>query len=272
MPVYQLDWLTSRQLRGGHLSSATPDLERQLERHLTEELGPGDTIPSERELAESFGVSRHSVRTALQRLATRGIISTHPGARSKVNAPSVAAAIAGQFLSGTRSTVDDLYDARAVIEAGAAAVLAHRVADGTFPISKLNDVTEILVQLDEQASHPSEVSSLNLAAALHRRDLDLDFHLKLVELVGSTLATGTEHSVLQPLRSYPTLWGEPKLIASWQSEHHAILDAITAGDVALAPLFVLTHLEQGRRRLTESIIGAPISRPARPGKPRHRPA
>lgn len=254
------------------MSFAQPDLERELERHVTEQLGPGDTIPSERELAESFGVSRHSIRTALQRLATRGIISTHPGARSKVNAPSQAAAIAGQFLSGTRSTVDDLYDARAVIEAGAAAVLARRVADGTFPISKLNDVTDILVQLDDQASHPSRTSWLNLAAALHRRDLDLDFHLKLVELIGSTLATGTEYSVLKPLRAYPTLWGEPKLVASWQSEHHAILDAITAGDVALAPLLVLAHLEQGRRRLTESIIGVPINRQARQRTPRHHPA
>lgn len=251
-------------------SGTSPNLERELERHVTEQLRPGNPIPSERELAELYGVSRHSVRTALQRLATRGIISTRPGARSRVNTPDEAAAIASQFLSGARSTVDDLYDARAVIEAGAAAVLAQRVAEGIFPVNKLQEVSDILAQLDEQVSQPSAAFSLNLAAALHRRDLDLDFHLKLVEFAGSPLMTGSEQSILQPLRSYPTLWGEPKVVSNWQYEHHAILDAIVAGNAALAPVCVLTHLDQGRRRLTESIIGLPSDRPDRARAPRPR--
>jgi hypothetical protein len=53
------------------------------------------------------------------------------------------------------------------------------------------------------------------------------------------------------------LWGQPKAVANWQSEHRAILDAIMAGDVAQAPLFVLNHLDKGHRRLTEALTGVP---------------
>ena len=39
---------------------------RQLERHITEQLKPGDLLPSERHLAEVLGVSRGSVRDAIR--------------------------------------------------------------------------------------------------------------------------------------------------------------------------------------------------------------
>lgn len=255
------------------MSSLHPtDLEAELERHLTEYLSPGDPLPSERELVERYGVSRHSVRTALQRLASRGIISSRPGARSRVNTPSQAAAIAGQFLSRTRATVDELYEARAVVETGAVAVLASRVADGTMPVEKLSELSEILAKLDELASAHDPAAPTNLVAALHRRDLDLDFHFGLVELVGNTMATGAEYSILQPLRSYPTLWGEPSAAANWQAEHRAILEAVAAGDMARAPQFVLHHLEQGRRRLTEALTGVPAGVPVEKQVPSRRPS
>lgn len=44
-------------------------------------LAPGDRIPSERVLAEEFGVNRHAVREALKRLEQAGLIRiTHGGA------------------------------------------------------------------------------------------------------------------------------------------------------------------------------------------------
>lgn len=40
---------------------------------------PGDKLPSERELAEIFGVSRPSVRESLNILASAGLIASHQG-------------------------------------------------------------------------------------------------------------------------------------------------------------------------------------------------
>lgn len=46
---------------------------------LRQELAPGEKLPSESALAEMFGVSRATVRTALQRLATIGLAETRNG-------------------------------------------------------------------------------------------------------------------------------------------------------------------------------------------------
>lgn len=48
------------------------------------ELAPGDQLPPEVELAEGFGVSRHTVRQALRHLRDRGYLSSRQGKGSTV--------------------------------------------------------------------------------------------------------------------------------------------------------------------------------------------
>lgn len=57
---------------------------RQIEIDLTFEIrtgfhGPGDRLPSESELAQAYGVHRHTVRLALARLAAEGLVVAHQG-------------------------------------------------------------------------------------------------------------------------------------------------------------------------------------------------
>ena len=42
-------------------------------------LKPGEKLPPERELAEHFGVSRPSLREAIQKLAARGLLTSRQG-------------------------------------------------------------------------------------------------------------------------------------------------------------------------------------------------
>lgn len=51
---------------------------------LSGSLQVGDLLPSERELAAAFSVSRESVRSAIQDLASRGLIEVSQGARTRV--------------------------------------------------------------------------------------------------------------------------------------------------------------------------------------------
>ena len=46
---------------------------------LAGEFNPGEKLPPERELAEMFGVSRPSVREALNFLASSGLVETYQG-------------------------------------------------------------------------------------------------------------------------------------------------------------------------------------------------
>jgi DNA-binding GntR family transcriptional regulator len=53
-------------------------------------LRPGDELPSERQLAETLGVSRETVRSAIATLAQRRLIEVSHGARTRVIGPGKA--------------------------------------------------------------------------------------------------------------------------------------------------------------------------------------
>lgn len=57
------------------------DLRRRI---LGRELAPGDAIPSERVLAERFGVNRHAVREAIKRLQQAGLVVSSQGGATRV--------------------------------------------------------------------------------------------------------------------------------------------------------------------------------------------
>ena len=235
-----------------------PDLEGELERLVMGKLSPGSPLPSERELTELYGASRHTIRVVLQHLASRGIITTRPGARSRVNTPGQAAAIAGQFLRRTHANIDELYEARTVVEAGAAALLARRVELGILQLSDFDELAATLDELDAlSAETVGRRPAPDFALMGRRRDLDLRFHLSLVELLGNHITSGAEHSVLAPFQSYPTLWNEHDIAETSQAEHRAILGSVLAGDASKAALQVIGHFEKGEKRLSHLLQDEP---------------
>ena len=69
-------------------------LYQQLQRGIREAiekriLGPDDALPSERQLAEDLGISRITVRKAIDGLVTEGLLSRRRGAGTFVVAPRV---------------------------------------------------------------------------------------------------------------------------------------------------------------------------------------
>lgn len=63
------------------ISRAVPEVALQAIRKLIAEqgFGPGDVLPSQRDLALQLGVSRASLREALSSLSALGVISVQPG-------------------------------------------------------------------------------------------------------------------------------------------------------------------------------------------------
>ena len=91
---------------------------------------PGDRLPSERHLAESFGVSRPVIREALRTLAGRGYIEIAPGRGAFVLRPSAvqgADPLERQYLR-RGATVRDLSEARLMLENEAAGLAAERAS------------------------------------------------------------------------------------------------------------------------------------------------
>jgi DNA-binding FadR family transcriptional regulator len=94
------------------------------------ELRPGDTLPSEQQLMEQFGVSRPTLREAFRILEAEDLISVKRGSRggARVTQPSlsVAARYVGLLLQVQGTTIADVYEARMVLEPACARLLARR--------------------------------------------------------------------------------------------------------------------------------------------------
>ncbi len=95
-------------------------------------LRPGDKLPSERKLAERFGIGRSSVRDALRILEVRGIVKPRQGGGTIVQAFSsdaLVAELAGALVR-KRALVQELMEVRCMIEPPLAARAAAHASAG----------------------------------------------------------------------------------------------------------------------------------------------
>ena len=117
---------------------------RLRERIARGELQPGDRLPGERELAESLGVHRGSLREALRQLERLRLVSTRPGSGTRVLDPQHASFdLIGEHV---RSDPDgrwlrDLLEVRELVAGGALQLLLER--DRPSPVSP-DDVARAL--------------------------------------------------------------------------------------------------------------------------------
>ena len=173
----------------------------------------GDRLPSERALAEEFGVSRPSIREGIRALAALGILEARPGNGTYVSA-NLASSILHPlswaiFLSGGLG--HDLVEARKVIEPAIAELAAKRAEP------------QDLEALGE--AYGKMVSSKGDADAL--ADADLAFHLSLAKIARNRLfhetIVGLQH-LLRPLMAATLMSASDQEAALVQ--HAAILEGV----------------------------------------------
>src|SRR5258706_5540201 len=86
------------------------------------DLKPGQRLLPERELAQSFGISRASLREVMRAMTLLGVIETRPGQGTFVTSPraDVLRDFFGVLLSMEPSLYDDVVEARLALECQAA--------------------------------------------------------------------------------------------------------------------------------------------------------
>ena len=134
---------------------------------------PGDKLPAERDLAAKIGVSRPTLRVGLRALAAMGIVESRHGSGTYI--PDGPPALAGQSLSLLAAlhgfTREEMYDARRVLEVGAAAMAAeHATPDQLATIAE--EVANLFATLDEP-----------LVFLMH----DIKFHRAVAEASGNPI-------------------------------------------------------------------------------------
>src|ERR1700751_862099 len=150
----------------------------QLRRQIVRgELKEGDALPPEAALMEQFGVSRPTLREAFRVLESESLISIRRGARggARVQPPSgnVAAGYAGLVLEYRGTTLQDVYDARTLIEAPCAALLAERRTELDLARLRVDVAQAELLMDDPQAFIRAH----------------MEFHALMVELAGNQTLT-----------------------------------------------------------------------------------
>lgn len=144
-----------------HTARASTDVIAQIRTAiLSRQYQPGDRLPTEREMARQFGVSRVTIRDALRALEAAGLVEIRVGGHGGpyVAAPSSAAlteSLSNHFqLQG--STFRELAEARLALETTAARLAAERATE--------EDLAAMRGALEEAAE--SAVRSVDFHTAL----------------------------------------------------------------------------------------------------------
>lgn len=138
----------ARRLPQGALFAPLPDMrgsivKRTVKEQISEKLAShiasgilrvGDELPGERELAAAFAVSRESVRSAIQDLASRRLVEVSQGARTRVVSAEGAARQPGFATAGALNGYDlrSVHGARLLAERAVVAEAAERIDGATL--------------------------------------------------------------------------------------------------------------------------------------------
>lgn len=194
-------------------------------------LKPGDVLPPERELTESFGVGRSSIREALRMLESQGVISAVNGGSFVVAdaANPLNSSLRLMFTLDDRTGLHHLFELRRILEVEAAALAAERHGS-----EHLDEMDAAIAEME---------ASLADSGGDRFIDADLRFHLAVAEATGNRLILHSMQAVRDVVRrALITVYSIPSSPESAVVEHRAVRSAISSGDAARARQEMSNHL------------------------------
>ncbi len=214
---------------------------RVVEAILRGDFAPHNKLPTEEALSAQFGVSRPTVREALARLRSDGIIDSRRGAGSTViRAPGTPVVAATPVKS--LADIERYYAFRSCVEMGAAAGAAEfRDADDLEALQQAFEALNTAMEGGESGA-----------------DEDVRFHLAIARASHNPFFVTTIDTTVAPIRQFIELARnatDKKSLArvrTTQAEHQAIVDAIvrrSPGDAAEA---IRIHILNAKRRIFEN--------------------
>lgn len=196
----------------------------------------GDRLPSIMEMARNFGVGHPTVREALKKLETVGVIQIRHGSGVYVSrADHVLVVAAPDYTGGvTKKLLVDLIEARVPLETRSAALAARNASS-----EDLEEMRRLLTTAGENLEDDEVLNSVNMA-----------FHRQIALASGNAVLA----QLLEVLRDL--FADEQRLILDIfesrerdHDEHVQILEALEKRDECLADEVMRTHLEGVRQAL-----------------------
>jgi GntR family transcriptional regulator, transcriptional repressor for pyruvate dehydrogenase complex len=191
-------------------------------------LKPGDRLPPERELVNQFGVSRPSLREALNSLVAMGFLELK-GKRTYIK--SVASESVQNPLSllikADTQKIFDLIEVRKAIEVWGAFLAAQRATEKD--IKQLENILEEMRKAFEQGRSWEKQ--------------DADFHLGIAQATHNTIQTHMMSTIYDLLReSMARVFKDRTKVKKLLDQHHRIFSAIKNHSPDKARERTLEHL------------------------------
>ena len=207
-------------------------------------LVPGERLMSERNLAQEMEVSRPSLRDALQKLESRGLIETRQGGRTFVRnflGPSLTDPLAA-LLERSPNTAQDFLEVRTTLDGIAAYYAALRATEVD------RELLTLCFETMEEAYNEKDPSE--------EADIDADFHMAIAEAAHNVVLLHILRSLFSILRTNVfsnrmNLYTRPSSREILLKQHKAIYEAIMTCDPEKARNAAAGHLKYVKETMQE---------------------
>lgn len=204
-----------------------------------EGFGPGDRLPSIADMARHFGVGHPTLREALKKLETLGIVSIRHGSGVYVGKNNESLLISNPVFAGSfsRKLLVDLVEARIPIELTSVKLAATNATN-----EHIRQMKAFLTQAADSLGDDAALTRVNMA-----------FHREIASASGNPvlgqLLEVLTNVFLDEQREILNIYGSRQ---KDHSEHVQIFEALAARDAELAVSRMLSHLEGVREVLLRS--------------------
>jgi GntR family transcriptional repressor for pyruvate dehydrogenase complex len=215
----------------------------QIRRHIALRLiAPGESLPSERELASMFGVGRPTIQLALKELAADRLVESRRGRRGGtfVLEPADDTVVQDELISrllGRREELEELLDYRRSVEPLISKMAAR--------LRKRNDLSAMRTTIRNMVSAREEPDYMRF---------DTEFHLAVARATQNRYLVRQMEEIRLQLNDALSLLPESE---TWHrrisGEHESIFDAIDARDARAAEEATLVHVDNSDRSVRATL-------------------
>ncbi|MFC5702757.1 FadR/GntR family transcriptional regulator [Cohnella faecalis] len=219
-------------------STLANDVSKYLKQYIIDNnIGPGQKLPSERELSNTLQVSRQILREGLRSLESTGIISIRHGDGAIVQSHNLTPLLEQlMFLwKMDNKKISQLLDLRQIFELAAVDKIIANATEADFQM--LRDLT---LQMAQPAADTKAI-----------QEADIEFHRALITATHNEMFMQLTDLIIEYFSKVSHYDMGPFSVEQWVQNHLSIVDALEKKDEILAKQVLRDHLDNSRQYLID---------------------